>query len=157
MPGLSPYIPILSALGGAIVAAWITISRAQYTAYSSDFSKRIDHALELINRKSECSCLFWLNSADAGELKTYDQYIIGLRDSLTILIDAMDRDYKGFKKAPLINALNDFHCACTGGDFPKHSPDDAKMHISSVLVTAETLKSEIFRARISNYRWIFGI
>lgn len=157
MSEISPYIPILSALGGAVVAAWITISRAQYAAYSSDFSKRIDHVLELINKKSECSCLFWINPAGADTLKNHDQYIIGLREGLTFLIDAMDKDYKGFKKAPLVSALNNFHNACTGGDFPQHSPDDAKKHISTVLVSAEVLKSEIFRARISNYRWLFGV
>ncbi|WP_457980893.1 hypothetical protein L0Y47_08965 [Ectopseudomonas composti] len=150
------FVPIITGVGGAVIGAWITVSRAKYAAYSSDFSKRVEHALSLISEKADCSCLFWLNPKDANKLKINSQYITGLRGSLVALIDAMDKDYKGFKKPELVNALFKFNEACTGGDFPQLTAEDGSKKISTILVTAETLKTEIFRARIKNYHWVMG-
>ncbi|EJM61574.1 hypothetical protein PMI30_05164 [Pseudomonas sp. GM50] len=149
-------IPLASALLGGAIGVWITISRTQYSAYSADFSKRVEQILALIDRKAESSCRFWIDD-NSDKLYTDEAYLIGLKSSLTVCVDALNKDYTGFNKTRILSALTEFNKSCTGYNFPnKGLPENIKPPVAEILKTAEILKCEIFKARKKNYRWLYS-
>jgi len=147
------FIPLITGVIGAVLGVWITISRTKYTVYSADFSKRMEQLVALVDKFSDCACRYWIKDA-SDQLKIEVDYVLGLKSSLAVAIDALNRDYKGFNGKQILDAFSKFNVACTGHNFP--SREMAPGHpapLAEILNTAEKLKCEILRARKNNYGW----
>ncbi|WP_426619480.1 hypothetical protein ACP3TY_06010 [Pseudomonas rustica] len=147
------FIPLLTGVVGAVLGVWITISRTKYTAYSADFSKRMEQLTALVDKLGECACRYWIKDV-SDKLKVEADYILGLRSSLSVAIDALNKDYKGFNGKQILDAFGKFNTACTGHNFPSREMEPGHpAPLAEILNTAENLKCEILRARKNNYRW----
>ena len=147
------FIPLLTGIGGAALGVWITISRTKYTAYSADFSKRMEQLNASVDKLSDCACRYWINDA-TDKLKVEADYVLGLKSSLSVAIDALNRDYKGFNGRQILDAFGRLDTACTGRNFPSREVVPGhSLPLAEILTTAENHKCETLRARKNNYRW----
>jgi len=141
---------VLVALVGGIFGAWITAIRARWTAFSNDYSKRLEHVFIIIDRLAECSCIWWECIDPSDKLKANSNYILGLKIQLQTIIESIDKDYSGFNCTRVNKAYQNFVKACTGGDFPIR-PASAGGESKAILKSAELLKAELFSVRRDDY------
>ncbi|MDP4569868.1 hypothetical protein Q8O96_12500 [Pseudomonas sp. LPH60] len=141
---------IIVAVIGGVFGAWLTSIRSKWTAFSADYSKRLEHAFVLIDHFAECSCIWWEGIDPSDKLKASPTYIIGLKTRLSTLITSMDRDYPGFNTEAVNNAYVVLGNACTGGDFPSKAPAQ-NSRATEILKCAELLKAELFAVRRRDY------
>lgn len=141
---------IVVAIIGGFFGAWLTSIRAKWTAFSADYSKRLEHAFTLVDHFAECACIWWEAIEPADKLKCNPGYIVGLKVKLSTLIISMNKDYPRFNSKALDGAYHSLSKACTGGDFPNRAllvPGKA----TEILRCAELLKAELFAARRRDY------
>ncbi|PHN17218.1 hypothetical protein [Pseudomonas sp. ICMP 561] len=152
---MSPTTEILKAIVVALLGgwfgAWITSIRAKWTAFSSDYSKRLEQGFVLIDQLSECSCLWWERIDPSDKLKVNPGYIAGLQSRLTTFIQSMDDDYSGFNTSGVDQAYHDFTDECTGGLFPEKDAVVASGKSAAILNNAERLKAQLFAVRRRDY------
>ena len=135
---------------GGLFGAWLTSIRSKWTAFSADYSKRLEQAFTLIDHFSECSCTWWEGIVPSDKLKCSPSYIIGLKSRLSTLINSMNKDYPGFNSKAVNKAYHALAQACTGGAFPKH-PGGTSAQATEILKCAELLKAELFAVRRRDY------
>lgn len=142
---------VVVALVGGLFGAWITSIRSKWTAFSADYSKRLEQAFSLIDHFAECSCMWWEGIEPSDGLKVSPTYIIGLKARLSTLVGSMERDYPGYDTNAVNQALVTFGRACTGGSFPG-SRIAGNSQATEILTCAELLKAELFAIRRRDYR-----
>jgi hypothetical protein len=141
---------LASALAGGLFGAWITIKRAKYSSFSSDFSKRLDNVFSLIDKMSDVAAQWWYEGSPSESWENSPAYILGLKEQLTTILDSISRDYTGFNVKSVNEAYIAFVEACTGGRFPSPEARDSTQ-ISLILKRAELLKAAMFSGRRWNY------
>lgn len=141
---------VVVAVIGGVFGAWLTSIRSKWTAFSADYSKRLEQAFTLIDHFAECSCIWWEGITPSDKLKASHSYIIGLKTRLSTLINSMERDYPGFKTASVNKAYVALGSACTGGAFPSRPPEN-NSQATEILKCAELLKAELFAIRRRDY------
>lgn len=141
---------LVGTLLGSGIAALITVWRTKYTVLSSDFSKRIVDASELIDEMAECSSRIWAKSAGSDPLKYNKHYVIGLKSRLSTLIHSLEENYRGVKIKSVMDAYIVFSQASTGGEFSSENIS-AEYQISHIQNSAEILKSELYKVRRNKY------
>lgn len=141
---------VVVAIVGGIFGAWLTSIRSKWTAFSADYSKRLEQAFTLIDHFAECSCIWWEGIDPSDKLKSSPTYIIGLKIRLSTLIRSMERDYPGFNTEAVNKAYVALAGACTGGAFPA-KPTKENSQSTDILRCAELLKAELFAIRRRDY------
>lgn len=142
---------VVVAIIGGLFGAWVTAIRAKWSAFSSDYSKRLEQAFTLIDRLAECSCIWWVKVEPSDNLKVSPSYIIGLKAQLATLIESIDQDYRGFNSVEVKRAYHSFVNACTGGEFPDKREQADSAQAVAILKYAELLKAQIFAVRRRDY------
>lgn len=141
---------VIVAVIGGMFGAWLTAIRSKWTAFSADYSKRLEHAFILIDHFAECSCIWWEGIDPSDKLKASPVYLVGLKIRLSTLIISMERDYPGFNKKAVSDAYAALGKASTGGNFPFKIPDET-FRVTEILKCAEILKAELFAVRRRDY------
>lgn len=141
---------IVVAILSGFFGAWLTSIRAKWTAFSADYSKRLEQAFTLVDHFAECACIWWEAIEPADKLKCNPSYIVGLKVKLATLIISMNKDYPRFNSKSVDGAYHALTRACTGGDFPKRSAE-VTGQATEILRCAELLKAELFAVRRRDY------
>lgn len=142
-------VSITSALIGAFVAIFTNFWRTRYTIKSQDFSKRIEELAQSITKLENFACDYWVCSDRNNTYTNY--YVLGMQTKIERMIDYLNEQYNEFDKPRILDALNDFCTACTGGTFDTKSAQAEPHRVQAILVSGEALKIELLKIRNQQY------
>ena len=149
---MNPYeASVIAAIVGAGVALFANYWRTRYTARAQDFSKRVEDVATLITKLEVISCEYW----GRKEPVSLDivEHMLGLQAKIGLMLEFLDRGYKNFNEAQVLNEVRAFSEACTGGTFGQTSQarEVKPEQIREILYTGEKLKIALLETRALQY------
>ncbi|MGR6837980.1 hypothetical protein ACU5DF_02300 [Aliivibrio wodanis] len=146
---------LFTGICGFIAGTFVTIWRTKYTVKSSDFSKKVEHLAFIIDEIAIIGCKVIKNSTCTEALDNSPDYLEAQISRLSFFIGELNTDFQGFKSEIIKNAYINFShmCRCDykSLDSNSHQEADDYTKMRRILLSSESLKAELYRARYLKY------
>ena len=140
---------VVSALIGGGCGLYAAFWRTRYSVREADFSKRIEEICSAIGKLEEKCCVFY--SGEDINKEASKPYILGMKTKIQLLANFLNKEYSGFYTPEISTLAGEFFDACTGDSFEENETKVDPQRQRLILITGETLKIEIMRARRTKY------